>query len=139
MKKRVQFQYGSLKKKCKIFQRENEEFSIISGVMKSLSEPYWVQFAPTALQDLRDIWRGLAEYGTLTVADAKIAMLQNKLMLLSQFPESGRRREEFPIGMRSFPAVEFIIFYRVFDDYIQIVRVLNGRRDIESIFKEPEN
>lgn len=56
-----------------------------------------------------------------------------------QFPESGQRREEFPIGMRSFPAVEFIIFYRVFDDYIQIVRVLNGRRDIESIFKEPEN
>jgi toxin ParE1/3/4 len=98
-----------------------------------------VQFAPAALQDLRDIWRGLAEYGTLTLADAKIAMLQDKLMLLSQFPESGRRREELAIGMRSFPAVEFVIFYRVFDDYIQIVRILSGRRDIESIFKEPEN
>jgi plasmid stabilization system protein ParE len=43
------------------------------------------------------------------------------------------------IGMRSFPAVEFVIFYRVFDNYIQIVRILNGRRDIESIFKDPEN
>jgi toxin ParE1/3/4 len=99
----------------------------------------WVQFAPAALQDLRDIWRGLAEYGTLTLADAKMAMLQNKLMLLSQFPESGRRREELAIGMRSFPAVEFVIFYRVFDDYIQVVKILNGRRDIESIFKDPEN
>jgi toxin ParE1/3/4 len=98
-----------------------------------------VQFAPAALQDLRDIWRGLAEYSTLTLADGKMTMLQNKLMLLSQFPESGRRREELAIGMRSFPAVEFVIFYRVFDDYIQIVRILNGRRDIESIFKEPEN
>jgi toxin ParE1/3/4 len=68
-----------------------------------------------------------------------MAMLQNKLMLLSQFPESGRRREELAIGMRSFPAVEFVIFYRVFDDYIQIVKILNGRRDIEGIFKEPEN
>jgi toxin ParE1/3/4 len=98
-----------------------------------------VEFAPAALQDLRDIWRGLAEYGTLTMADAKIEMLQNKLMMLSQFPESGRRREELVIGMRSFPAVELVIFYRVFDNYIQIVRILNGRRDIESIFKDPEN
>jgi toxin ParE1/3/4 len=98
-----------------------------------------VEFAPAALQDLRDIWRGLAEYGTLTLADAKIEMLQNKLMMLSQFPESGRRREELAIGMRSFPTVEFVIFYRVFDNYIQIVRILNARRDIESIFKEPEN
>jgi plasmid stabilization system protein ParE len=61
-----------------------------------------VEFAPAALQDLRDIWRGLAEYVTLTLADAKIEMLQNKLMMLSQFPESGRRREELAIGMRSF-------------------------------------
>jgi toxin ParE1/3/4 len=98
-----------------------------------------VQFAPAALQDLRDIWRGLAEYSTLTLVDGKMTMLQNKLILLSQFPESGRRREELAIGMRSFPAVEFVIFYRVFGDYIQIVRILNGRRDIESIFKEPEN
>jgi toxin ParE1/3/4 len=98
-----------------------------------------VQFAPAALQDLRDIWRGLAECSTLTLADGKMTMLQDKLMMLSQFPESGRRREELAIGMRSFPAIEFVIFYRVFDDYIQIVRILNGRRDIESIFKEPEN
>jgi toxin ParE1/3/4 len=102
-----------------------------------MSKP--VQFSPAALQDLRDIWRGLAEYGTLTLADAKMAMLQNKVVMLSQFPESGRRREELAMGMRSFPAVEFMIFYRVFDDYIQIVKILNGRRDIESIFKEPEN
>jgi ParE toxin of type II toxin-antitoxin system, parDE len=61
------------------------------------------------------------------------------VMMLSQFPESGRRREELVIGMRSFPAVELVIFYRVFDNYIQIVRILNGRRDIESIFKDPEN
>jgi toxin ParE1/3/4 len=98
-----------------------------------------VQFAPAALQDLRDIWRGLEEYGTLNLADAKMAMLQNKLMLLSQFPESGRRREELAIRMCSFSAVEFVIFYRVFDDYIQVVKILNGRRDIESIFKDPEN
>ncbi len=96
-----------------------------------------VQFSLAALQDLRDIWRGLAEYGTLTLADTKIAMLQNKLVMLSQFPESGRRREELAMGMRSFPAVEFVIFYRVFADYIQIVKVLNGRRDIESILILP--
>jgi hypothetical protein len=43
----------------------------------------WVQFAPAALQDLRDIWRGLAEYGTLNLADAKMAMLQNKRLYRS--------------------------------------------------------
>jgi toxin ParE1/3/4 len=94
-----------------------------------------IQFAPVALQDLRDIWRGFAEYSSLTLADAKLAMLQEKLVILSQFPESGRRRDDLMLGMRSFPAVEFVIFYRIVDDSIQIIRVVNGRRDIEAIFQ----
>jgi toxin ParE1/3/4 len=98
-----------------------------------------IQISPAALQDLRDIWRGFAEYGTLTLADAKTAMLQEKLVMLSQFPESGRRREDLAIGMRSLPATEFVIFYRIADDSVQIVRIVNGRRDIERIFQETEN
>jgi toxin ParE1/3/4 len=97
-----------------------------------------IQLSPAAVQDLRDIWRGLAEYTTLTVADEKVARLQSKLILLSQFPESGRRREELAVGMRSLPASEFVIFYRILDGSIQIVRILNGRRDIDGIFQEQE-
>jgi toxin ParE1/3/4 len=98
-----------------------------------------IQFSPAARQDLRDIWRGLAEHSTLTLADAKTLVLQEKLLMLSRFPEAGRRREDLVTGMRSFPAAEFVIFYQIFDDSIQIIRILNGRRDIQGIFQPPEN
>jgi toxin ParE1/3/4 len=95
-----------------------------------------IELSPAAVQDLRDIWRGFAENSTLNLADKKIAILQNKLTLLSQFPAAGRQREELMLGMRSLPALEFVIFYQIFDTKVQIVRILNGRRDIDQIFQK---
>jgi toxin ParE1/3/4 len=98
-----------------------------------------IRLSIAAGQDLRDIWRGFAEYSTLTVADEKVAVVQRKFALLSQFPESGRRREELMTGMRSLSAEEFVIFYCILDTDIQIVRIINGRRDIAGIFQEDDS
>ena len=95
-----------------------------------------IELSSAAVQDLRDIWRGFAENSTLTLADEKIALLQKKLTLLSRFPAAGRQREELLVGMRSLPTAEFVIFYQILDTKVQIVRVLNGRRDIDRICKE---
>jgi toxin ParE1/3/4 len=98
-----------------------------------------VSFTDAAKQDLRDIWRGLADYSGLSVADRTLANIESKLRLLSQFPSSGRIRAELHPELRSYVAGEFTIFYRILEATVSIERVLNGRRDITALFDESES
>ena len=97
-----------------------------------------VTFAVQAQQDLRDIWRGLAEFGALKQADDRIIMIRKKLRLLGQFPGSGRSREELFPGLKSFPVSKFVIFYRIEMTQVQVVRVVDGRRDLDGLFGEED-
>ncbi|MCW5725783.1 MAG: type II toxin-antitoxin system RelE/ParE family toxin [Maricaulaceae bacterium] len=55
---------------------------------------------------------------------------------LAQFPEAGRERPELGPGLRSFPAGNYLIFYRMQADHIIVARVLHGMRDIgEDVFQ----
>jgi len=56
--------------------------------------------------------------------------------LLAEFPRMGRTRENFAPNLRSFPVRKIVIFYRPVDDTVEIVRILYGARDIESIFRD---
>jgi plasmid stabilization system protein ParE len=40
--------------------------------------------------------------------------------------------------MRSILANPYVVFYRINADCIEIVRVLHGRRDVESIFEDTD-
>jgi toxin ParE1/3/4 len=91
-----------------------------------------------AKQDLRDIWRGLAEFSGLQQADGRLQAIRQKFRLLIQFPNAGRSRDELLPGLRSLVAHEFVIFYRVATPWLEIVRVIHGRRDIDAIFQEEE-
>jgi toxin ParE1/3/4 len=51
-----------------------------------------IRLGESAKQDLRDIWRGLAEYSGLAFADSTLANIESKFRLLAQFPSSGRER-----------------------------------------------
>ena len=46
------------------------------------------------------------------------------------FPDCGRLRPEFGRGVRSFPVLPYILFYRVEPRRTTILRVLHGRRDL---------
>jgi toxin ParE1/3/4 len=98
-----------------------------------------IRFGESAKQDLRDIWRGLAEYSGLAFADSTLANIESKFRLLAQFPSSGRVRAELLAGLRSYPAGDFVIFYRIIETTVEVVRVLHGRRDIDVIFDESES
>ncbi len=98
-----------------------------------------IRFGEIAKQDLRDIWRGLAEYSGLAFADSTLANIESKFRLLVKFPSSGRVRSELLAGLRSYPAGDFVIFYQILETTVEIVRVLHGRRDIDVIFDESES
>jgi toxin ParE1/3/4 len=100
--------------------------------------PYPVRFTTQAEQDLRDIWRGLAEFGGLENADQKRLAIREKIKLLRQFPNVGRCRDEILPGLRSLATQGFVIFYRFDQTAIEIARVLHGKRDIDRILNEED-
>ena len=54
-------------------------------------------------------------------------------------PSAGRSRDEIRPGLRSLAASPQVVFYRLNNDRPEIVRVLDGRQDIEEIFAEDES
>jgi len=93
-----------------------------------------LRISPRAAADLIEIWGYIAD-DSVANADAFIDRLYETLQALGRQPGSGRRREELAPGMQSFPYGRYVIFYRALTNAIEIVRVLHGARDIESIFE----
>ena len=93
-----------------------------------------LRISPRAAADLIEIWSYIAD-DSVANADAFIDRLYDTLQVLDRQPGSGRRREELAPGMQSFPYGSYVIFYRALTDAIEIVRILHGARDIESIFE----
>jgi toxin ParE1/3/4 len=53
--------------------------------------------------------------------------------LLAEHPEAGRRRPELKTGLRSFPVGSYVVYYRVADRHVQILRVGHGARDAKAL------
>jgi toxin ParE1/3/4 len=92
---------------------------------------------PKALADLAQIWDYIADHSEER-ADAFIAAIDAKFQTLSQHPAMGRRREELAPGLRSFAMGRYLIFYMPMTNGVDIVRVLHGFRDIETVFAKDE-
>ncbi len=54
---------------------------------------------------------------------------------LAQFPEIGRGRPEIAPNLRGTLVQPYVIFYRIEDDVVQILRILHGRMDLRSIMQ----
>ena len=52
--------------------------------------------------------------------------------MLAQNPLAGRARSDLASKLRSFPVGSYVIFYVPASDGIEVVRVMNGRRDIDA-------
>jgi toxin ParE1/3/4 len=50
-------------------------------------------------------------------------------MEIGDYPEIGRRREELLPGCRIRPVKYHVIYYRIANDVIEIIRILHERKD----------
>ena len=89
-------------------------------------------FTPLAESDLNRILDNIAENRPLT-AIAVMKRIREKCELLASQPDIGQLRPEFTGDFRSFPVQRWVIFYRTKDDAVEIHRVLDGSRDIDSL------
>ena len=94
-----------------------------------------ITISPRATADLIEIWSYIAEDSVLN-ADAFIDRLDETLQVLASQPGAGRLRKELAPGILSFPFSRYVIFYRQSRRTIEVVRVLHGARDIQTIFED---
>jgi toxin ParE1/3/4 len=59
-----------------------------------------------------------------------------KCQQLVMFPNSGKSYATIRSDLRGLTFSGYVIFYRVLDDGIEILRVVSGRRNFPSLFKE---
>lgn len=92
--------------------------------------------APRASDDLDDIWSYVADQsGSFEIADRLIHSITDRFFLLADFPQLGRSRaEDLGVGMRSHVVGDYVIIYSIDGGDVLILRVVHGRRDLESIF-----
>lgn len=97
-----------------------------------------VIWSSDALSDLAVIWDYYAEVAGRHTAEKIVREIDAACVVLEHHAFAGRSRSEVRPGLRSVVASPHVIFYRVKNDAAEIVRVLDGRQDIDSHFADTD-
>ncbi|OUL28892.1 type II toxin-antitoxin system RelE/ParE family toxin [Nostoc sp. 106C] len=94
--------------------------------------------SPSASRDLNEI----ADYfltRNLETGEALFREFNKKCQNLANFPNIGRTYTHINSQLRGIPLDGYIIFYRVLDNGVEILRVVSARRDLESLFSNSDD
>ncbi|QLE40316.1 type II toxin-antitoxin system RelE/ParE family toxin [Nostoc sp. C052] len=86
-----------------------------------------------AKQDLKEINRYIIRYNP-DAARRLNEKIKQQCKLLADFPNMGQSSDTFVSGLRSFPVEDYLIFYRPIDGGVEVVRIVSGYRDLETVF-----
>lgn len=92
-----------------------------------------VRLTAKAEEDLIALWEAIAGESP-NAADRALDRIDDVFRLLAEHPEAGRRRDDIRPGFRLFPERPWLVFYRIVDSGVEVVRVVDGRRDLETLF-----
>jgi toxin ParE1/3/4 len=87
---------------------------------------------PKAEADLLEIWSFIAR-DSLEAADRLLDRIETQCRLLAATPLLGRARLEIAPDARAWVVGRYLILYRAQEDGIEIVRVVQGAREIDQI------
>ncbi len=89
-----------------------------------------------AEEDLRQIEEYIGEDNP-NAAVKFVVRLTERFMALVEFPGLGRKRDEVRMGYRSVTEGDYVILYRRLNDQeLEIVRVIHGRRELGKALDE---
>ena len=97
-----------------------------------------VRFTARAREDLLDIWLFVAARNSETVADRVYDGIERTCELLREHPQIGRARPEIHGDARSLVIDRWLALYRVTENGPEIVRIIDGARDLAAIEWTPE-
>ena len=93
-------------------------------------------WSPEARADFDHIWDHYEGAAGRITAEKIAREIGKVIATIEKHPFAGRYRSELRPGLRSLAAPPHVVFYRVVNDAPEIIRVLDGRQDIEEIFAE---
>jgi toxin ParE1/3/4 len=96
--------------------------------MKSL--PYII--SKKALTDLDDIWYYTVEKWSVDQANRYYDLIFEEIGYICKWPHSGKSIDDIRNGYRVSKVKSHLIFYKVVNDIIEIIRILHQRMDIEN-------
>ena len=87
-----------------------------------------------ASRDLEEISNYFLEKSR-EAGDRFVKKFNQKCQYLIRFPDLGRSYAQLSPDLRGVSLMGYIIFYRVLEEGIEIVRVLSGYQNLEEVFK----
>lgn len=91
--------------------------------------------APSASRDLDRIANYFLERN-IEVGETLFREFNQKCFNLVKFPNMWRSYSHIRPNLRGLPLDGYIILYEVVDEDVEILRVVNGRQDIEALFAD---
>jgi len=96
-----------------------------------------------AERELDEVWLYIArESGSLDVATRAVDSIYRRFWLLANHPYTGRNRDEdLRPGLRTFPADNYTIVYRIGedqagDDLVLILHLIHSNRDLVTVLRQ---
>ena len=89
--------------------------------------------ARSAQRDIDGNWEHIAADNE-RMADRFVGALCGKFNKLADSPYLGASCDHYGPGFRYFPFRNYVIYYRLFDKRVQILRVLHGAQDHDAEF-----
>jgi toxin ParE1/3/4 len=90
-------------------------------------------FSEDANADLKEICAYL-ELQDPKFASKLFDRIRHKCRLVADFPGIGKSHAELIPGLRGFVVNDYVVFYIVIGESVQVLRIVNGYRDLEKIF-----
>jgi toxin ParE1/3/4 len=88
-----------------------------------------------ASRDLSEISDYFLEQ-SIDAGDRFVEGFGKKCQHLAEFPYLGRSYAQLAPGLRGIPLMDYIIFYQIVGEGIEILRVISGYRNLQTVFTE---
>ncbi len=85
-----------------------------------------------AISDLEEIWLYTVDKWSIEQADRYYNLIFDEIAFICKNPKTGKQMEAVRKSYRAAKVKSHLIFYKVVNDTVQIVRILHESMDIES-------
>ncbi len=89
--------------------------------------------SPSAVRDLDQLSQYFME-NSVAAGEELFQTLNQQFINLTQFPNLGKPYPQLHPTIRGLVVKKYIVFYRVTSQQLEIVRIVDGRRDLSSLF-----
>jgi toxin ParE1/3/4 len=87
--------------------------------------------SPRAQRDIEEIWEYTAEIWGDDQAESHVVAIRAAIETVARDPRRGRQCDDLRAGYRKYASGSHVIFYRLVETGIDIIRILHQRMDFD--------